>query len=111
MLGVAILSGLVVVVSLLFFVGRIIPIRVFFGYATQIDVTFTVLMFIVFEGTLGGALTATVAGLFLSCLLTGGRYFLGYSRVAFNRRVGFYTVDYPSKFKQHAKEKWKWHKK
>ena len=111
MVEVAVLSGLIVVVSLLFFVGRIISLRLFFGYATIIDVTFTVLMFIIFEGTLVGALTATVAVLFLSLILTGGRYFIGYSRISFNKRIGFFTVDISPKFASvaaFAKEKMAW---
>lgn len=108
MIEVAVLSGLIVVISLLFFIGRIISLRLFFGYATVIDVTFTVLMFIIFEGTLGGALTATVAGLFLSLILTCGRYFIGYTRIAYNKRIGFFTVDVPPKFASFAKEKMAW---
>lgn len=99
MLTVVFLSGILTVVSLLAFVARIIPMKLFFGYATYIDVTFTVLMFIIFEGTLGGALTATAGGLFLSAVLTAGRYVFGYSRVKYLRRCGFIMIDYPPKLK------------
>lgn len=99
MLTVVFLSGILTVCSLLAFVARIIPLKLFFGYATYIDVTFTILMFVVFHGTLGGAMTATAGGLFLSGVLTAGRYVFGYSRVKYLKRCGFIVIDYPSKIK------------
>lgn len=59
---------------------RIVRLSLVLSYATFFDVAFTVALFIVFQGTLAGALVATLGGLFMTVLLTIGRKLLGYER-------------------------------
>ena len=65
------------VLCVLFTLRRIMPWRTIFGYAVVIDVTFTIGMIAVFKGTVSGAASATLAGLFLAVSLTLGRILIG----------------------------------
>lgn len=65
------------VLCVLFTLRRIMPWRTIFGYAVVIDVTFTVVMIGLFKGTVSGAASATLAGLFLAVALTVGRLLIG----------------------------------
>lgn len=60
---------------------RILSWKLIFGYAVVFDVSFTVLMLLVFSGTVSGAASATLAGLFLGVSLTIGKALCGYQRV------------------------------
>jgi len=53
--------------------SRIVSWRWMAKYATLIDVLFTVLLLIVFAGTLTGMLIAVLAGLFMAIVLTALR--------------------------------------
>lgn len=57
------------VASALIFLGRITTWRSILKYRAGFDVIFTIGMFAVFAGTLGGALVATIAGLLFSATL------------------------------------------
>jgi hypothetical protein len=56
--------------------GRVIGYRRMFKHATLVDVAFTVLMVLIFAGTLTGMLVAIVAGLMMALVLSAGRYLL-----------------------------------
>lgn len=84
--------------------ARVVPLRMILGYATWVDVGFSVGMLGFFSGTLTGAMSAVVAGLLLAVTLTIGRKLLGYQRLAFDGdgwrsghgwARGVIVVDYP----------------
>lgn len=106
MLTLAIASAVITFFALVLFLHRFVSMRLLFGYAAFVDVFFTVLLFVVMSGTLGGELIATTAGLILALFLTVGRYVYGYSKVRWIKHIGFTTIDIPSPLKRNVKEKY-----
>jgi hypothetical protein len=53
-------------------------IRKFAGYHAWVDVMFTVLLFVAFNGTYSGTMTAVSGGLTLTVLLLATKYLHGY---------------------------------
>ena len=105
MLSVALASSVIVCLAIVVTLARVVPMRLILGYATYIDVTFTILLVVFMSGTLGGELIATCAGLLLAVFLTVARYVFGYSKVKYLKRCGWIVIDYPSPFIKKLKEK------
>jgi hypothetical protein len=105
MLSVALASAVITCAAIIITLARVLPMRLIFGYATWIDVTFTFGLLVFMSGTLGGELIATVSGLLLALFLTIGRYVFGYSKVKYLKRCGWIVIDYPSPLKRKLKEK------
>lgn len=107
MLAVWFLGAACIVASLYVTAARVLPVKLILGYATVIDVVFTVLLIVVFHGSLTGLMSATLAGLLMACSLSFGRWLLGYQRLSLRRvGVGFTveTADTPGKI-DHIKER------
>ena len=75
-----VISGLVLVITLLITACRFISLRRILGYAAVVDVLTTLLMFAMFFGTLGGIISGAFAGLFMTALLSLGRAVIGYEK-------------------------------
>lgn len=75
-----------VLMSLTFFVmmGRI-NMRRFLGYATLIDIVFTILIFWIFAHTFSGAVAGAVAGLCMAVGLSLLRRIIGYDRLCWSK--------------------------
>lgn len=86
-MGHIVLLAVITTMCVLFTLRRVISWRLIFGYAVIFDVTFTVLMIKLFAGSVTGAASATLAGLFLAVALTIGKMLVGYERLAV-RRIG-----------------------
>lgn len=71
--------------------ARVMSVKLLLGYATIVDVAFTVGLLFVFSGTLGGMLIAVLAGLMMAVCLSVMRRYIGYERLAY-RHVGPVTV-------------------
>lgn len=84
---------LLVVAALLVTLARVIPVRIIFGYATWIDVGFSVSLFSVFLGTFSGMVVAASSGLVLALTLSAGRWLCGYQRLALRRVDGRFSVE------------------
>ena len=106
MLTLAIASSVITFIAIVVTMWRVFPMKLIFGYATWVDVSFTLLLLWFMNGTLGGELIATFAGLILALFLTAGRYVFGYSKVRWIKHIGFTTVDIPSPLKRNVKEKY-----
>ena len=78
-MGLLALSGLIMTTALLVTLCRVVPARIVLGYATSIDVIFTVGILTLYAGTYSGMLAATIAGLALAVVLTVGRKAIGYT--------------------------------
>lgn len=87
-MGFLIMSGLVMTCAILVTLGRVVAFRLILGYATIIDISFTMLLLSLYAGTYTGMFSATVAGLMLACLLSIGRFCIGYDKLII-RRVGW----------------------
>ena len=59
---------------------RILTWRAILRHHLIADVTFTVALFLLFQGTLTGTLVAALGGLMMSLLLTAGRFFQNLGR-------------------------------
>lgn len=105
MLTLVILSGVITTMALLLTLARVLSYKLIFGYATYIDVGFSLLMLVAFAGTLGGSLTAIIAGLCLALFLSAGRWCFGYSKLRYTRRAGWIVIDYPSTLSKIIKDK------
>lgn len=95
MIGIMALSGIVMVLAIFVTLNRVLDFRYVLGYATEIDVLFSICLIVVFSGTFYGLLSATFAGLTLALCLSLGRFFLGYKRkriVRYGKRIGLATV-------------------
>ena len=57
-----------------------LDIRKFAGYHAWVDCMFTVLLFVAFNGTYSGTMTAVSGGLTLTALLLGTKFFHGYKK-------------------------------
>lgn len=88
-----ILGSFFIVATLYVTSARIFPIKVILGYATSIDLIFTVLMFSLFHGTMTGLMAATLAGLILAISLSIGRWLIGYQRIAISRNRSGITIE------------------
>jgi hypothetical protein len=106
MLTVTIASACITFLAIVVTMWRVVPMKLIFGYATYVDVTFTIALLMFMHGTLGGELIATLAGLMLALFLTAGRYVFGYSKVRWIKHVGFTTIDIPSPLKRNVKGKY-----
>jgi hypothetical protein len=105
MLSVALASSVIVCAAIIITLARVLPLKLILGYATYIDVFFTVALVVFMSGTLGGELIATCAGLLLAIFLSVSRYVFGYSKVKYLKRCGFIVIDYPSPLIKKLKEK------
>jgi len=76
-------AGVVIVCTVFFTLCRVAPLRRWLGYATIVDVVFTVLMLTMFHATITGLMAATFAGLFMAIMLTVLRKVLGYEKAEF----------------------------
>jgi hypothetical protein len=85
-------AAVCMVTALLLTMSRVIPLRMILGYATIIDVVFSVGMLGVFAGTITGAMNATMAGLVLAITLSAGRWCIGYQRIVLKRSKSGITV-------------------
>lgn len=77
------MAGVVIVATVFFTLCRVAPLRRWLGYATIVDVTFTVLMLSMFHATITGLMAATFAGLFMAITLTMLRKLIGYDTAQF----------------------------
>lgn len=77
------MAGIVIVLTVFFTLCRVAPLRRWLGYATAVDVTFTVLMLSMFHATITGLMAATFAGLFMAITLTMLRKIIGYETAQF----------------------------
>lgn len=57
-----------------------IGLRRVLGYDIYVDIGCTILLIIIFQGTVTGTIAATMAGLILSILLLVCKYLIGYER-------------------------------
>lgn len=91
--GLLIFAGVVMAITFFAMMGRI-NMRRFLGYATWIDIAFTILIFWLFAHTFSGVVSGAVAGLALTVGLTVMRKTMGYERL---KRVGLRLqwVSYP----------------
>lgn len=97
------IGALCLVASLYVTGARVLPIKLILGYATAIDVVFTVCMLGMFAGTLTGAMSAALAGLMLAVSLSVGRWVFGYDRIVLRRdhkTIGVEVVSTPGKLCQ-----------
>lgn len=67
------LLAVITVLATITFLLRIMPWSKILRFHAFVDVGFTIAMFAIFAGTLGGALVAASAALLLSLTLTAGR--------------------------------------
>ena len=79
-------SAVCIVASVFVTLGRVMPLKVIFGYATIIDIVFTVVLLFLFHGSLTGTMSATLAGLMMALFLSTSRYFFGTARYKLSRR-------------------------
>jgi hypothetical protein len=79
------LAGIIIVVTVFFTLCRIAPLKRWLGYATWVDVTFTVLMLVLFHDTFSGVMSAAFAGLFMAVMLTVLRKAIGFERMHLKR--------------------------
>ncbi len=80
----------VTVAAVLVTLNRVIKLKKLLGLATLIDILFSVLMLIVFAGTLGGTLVAISAGLLMAVTLSVLRKIIGFEKLTFR---GWQTVN------------------
>lgn len=100
------LFAAVTVAALLVTMARVVPFKIILGYATAIDILFSVIMLAFFSGSVTGAFSAVLAGLMLAVFLTVSRKLFGYQRMNFVKasmftyKVGI--VDTPSIWATHG---------
>lgn len=75
-----IFAGVMMAATFFAMMGRI-DMRKFLGYATYIDVFFTIIMFWLFAHTFSGVVAGSVAGLCMALGLTLLRKTMGYARL------------------------------
>lgn len=80
----------VTVAAVLVTLNRVIKLKKLLGLATLIDILFSVLMLIVFAGTLGGTLVAISAGLLMAVTLSVLRKIIGFEKLTIR---GWKTVE------------------
>lgn len=80
----------VTVAAVLVTLNRVIKLKKLLGLATLIDVLFSVLMLIVFAGTLGGTLVAISAGLLMAVTLSVLRKIIGFEKLTLR---GWKTIE------------------
>jgi hypothetical protein len=90
--GTLALSGLLSAVSV-YIVLLCLDIRRVVGYHLVVDVTFSVLLVVVYAGTFSGMITAFAGGLSLSLMLLLTKLLIGYAQ--------YYKAD--------GEDKWRWH--
>lgn len=76
--------ALITVLGFLIMMGRL-NLKRFLGYPNLVDIVFTVLMLLMFEGTFSGMFVAAVASLFMSLMLWVLRSSIGAERLAIRR--------------------------
>ena len=86
--GLLILAGFLMAATFFAMMGRIC-MRKFLGYATWIDIFFTIIMFWLFAHTFSGVVAGSVAGLCMALGLTLMRKTMGFERL---QRTGFKLV-------------------
>ena len=78
--GLLILAGFLMAATFFAMMGRI-NMRKFLGYATWIDIFFTIIMFWLFAHTFSGVVAGSVAGLCMALGLTLLRKTMGFERL------------------------------
>lgn len=99
------LAGFVLCIAMLLTMARM-DILKWLGYATIVDVLFTIVMFEMFAGTFMGIVAGAFAGLCMTTLLYVLKYLMGYKRLRMYRqgaRMGVHWVYYPGKVVAHVK--------
>lgn len=94
-------AGFILCIAMLLTLARM-DILKFLGYATLVDVLFTVIMFEMFAGTFMGIVAGAFAGLCMTTLLYVLKYLMGYKRLRVYRhgvKIGMHWVYYPGKVK------------
>lgn len=76
--------ALMTVLGVLIMMGRL-NLKRFLGYPNLVDILFTVLMLVMFEGTFSGMFVAAVASLFMSLMLWVLRSSIGAERLSIRR--------------------------
>jgi hypothetical protein len=79
--------------------------KLLLGYATYIDVMFTIILLMFMSGTLGGEMIATLSGLLLALFFTAARYIFGHSKLRYLRMAGWIVIDFPSPMQTRVKDK------
>lgn len=79
----AFIFGGILVVATLVTTCRVISMRRLLGYATAVDVVFSLGVFVVFGSTFAGLAAASIAGLIMAITLSVLRKGLGYDRLRF----------------------------
>lgn len=103
MIGVMALSGVVMVLAIFVTLARVMDLRTVFGYATEIDVAFSLTLLVMFSGTYMGMMAAAFAGLTLAVCLSIGRFLFGYRRfrmVRYKRKIGVAHVYTPPSWQE-----------
>lgn len=109
MIGIMALSGVVMVLAIFVTLARIMDLRTVFGYATEIDVIFSILLLVMFSGTYMGLLSAAFAGLTLAVMLSVGRFIWGHRRlriVRYKRKIGIAKVYTAPKWQEYTETRW-----
>ena len=105
MIGIMALSGVVMVLAIFVTMARIMDLRTVFGYATEIDIVFSLALLVMFSGTYMGMMAAAFAGLTLAVCLSIGRFLFGYRRfrmVRYKRKIGVAHVYTPPSWKDYT---------
>lgn len=92
------LFSAMLVAALLVTLLRVISLRRMLGYATYIDIVFSLSVFWVFAGSFAGMAAAAVSGLLMAVLLSVMRLCCGYERLCY---ISWYlrTPEQPEKFR------------
>lgn len=105
MIGIMALSGVVMVLAIFVTLARIMDLRTVFGYATEIDIAFSLTLLVMFSGTYMGMMAAAFAGLTLAVCLSIGRFLFGYRRfrmVRYKRKIGVAHVYTPPSWQEYT---------
>lgn len=105
MIGIMALSGVVMVLAIFVTLARMMDLRTVFGYATEIDIAFSLTLLVMFSGTYMGMMAAAFAGLTLAICLSLGRFLFGYRRfrvVRYKRKIGVAKVYTPPSWRDYT---------
>ncbi len=84
-----VIAGFVLVLAMLLTMARMDLLK-FLGYASIIDVSFTILMFKMFADSFSGIVAGSFAGLFMTALLYILKSGLGYKRLSLRKGWVYY---------------------
>lgn len=92
-MGTFFMVALVTVLGTLLMMGRL-NLKRFLGYPNLVDISFTVLMFVLFHDTFSGMVVGGLTSLFMSVMLWVLRSSIGAERLAVKRGKWFMPVLY-----------------